>query len=81
MSDVSRDRRELWWLESFLAVNGTTDAHRERQRRLRRYLDETCQHEEVSDVSGWGESPKGTRQCGLCCHVWLPGDGGPEATE
>lgn len=81
MSAVSRDRRELWWLEGFLSVNGTTDAHRDRRLRLYRYLCETCQHEQVSDVSGWGETPKGTRQCRLCNRVWLPGDGGPRATE
>lgn len=74
MSTVSQDRRELWWIESFLAVNGTTDSHRERRLRLYRYLTETCQHEEVSDVSGWGGTPKGTRQCGLCCRVWMPGE-------
>lgn len=73
MSEITRDRQELWRLENFLAVGGTTEAHRERHLRLYRYLCDTCEHE-WSDVSGWGNSPKGTRQCSWCNVVLRPGE-------
>jgi hypothetical protein len=38
------DRRWLWRIEAFLAVYGTTDAHRAMSRDLREYLNETCEH-------------------------------------
>ncbi|HKO27587.1 MAG TPA: hypothetical protein VJU80_09035 [Solirubrobacteraceae bacterium] len=78
---ITTDRRELWRLEGFLAVNGTTEAHRERRLRLYRYLCDTCEHE-WSDVSGWGGSPKGTRQCSWCNVVLAPGERlAPASTE
>ena len=77
---LSADRRELWWLESFLAVNGTTPAHHERRLVLYRYLCATCTHAWM-DVSGWGGSPKGTRQCDWCHHVLAPGEAAPEPME
>lgn len=70
---AKRDRQELWWLDNFLAVNATTDAQRARQQRLHRYLCETCPHE-WADVSGWGGTPQGTKQCSWCSHVLMPGD-------
>jgi hypothetical protein len=70
---VTEDRRELWRLVNFLAVNGTTPSHHERQLRLYRYLCDTCEHE-WQDVSGWGGSPKGTRQCSWCNTVLAPGE-------
>lgn len=70
---VDTDRRELWWLENFLAVNATTPRQRERQRLLREYLDRTCVHE-FTDVSGWGGSPAGTYQCRWCSHAAFPDD-------
>ena len=73
MSEIMRDRQELWRLENFLAVNGATEAHKERQLRLYRYLCDTCEHE-WGDVSGWGGSPKGTRQCTWCNAVLAPSE-------
>ncbi|GAB2677585.1 hypothetical protein [Thalassiella azotivora] len=69
--EPSADRRELWHLESFLAVSGTTDTHRARGRQLRRYLDQTCEHY-WRDVSGFAGAPKGTRQCSWCSTVRTP---------
>jgi len=81
MSEIIRDRRELWHLENFLAVNGTTETHRERHLRLYRYLCDTCEHE-WRDVSGYGGSPKGTRQCSWCNAVLAPGERlAPASTE
>jgi hypothetical protein len=81
MTEISRDRRELWRLEGFLAINGTTATHRERQLRLYRYLVDTCEHE-WSDVRGWGGSPRGTRQCSWCNWVLAPGEQlAPASTE
>lgn len=74
---LSADRRELWWLESFLAVNGTTPRQHDRRLMLYRYLCLTCTHC-WSDVSGWGGSPKGTRQCDWCNYVLAPGGSAPD---
>jgi len=73
---LERDRRELWHLEGFLAVNGTTSGHHERRLRLYRYLCATCEHE-WGDVSGWGGCPQGTSQCSWCSAVALPGERRP----
>lgn len=70
---ITPDRKRLWGLESFLMVNGTTEAHREQRLRLYRYLCETCEHE-WGDVSGWGGSPKGTYQCRWCNLAAFPDD-------
>ena len=81
MSEMTQDRRMLWSLEAFLMVQGTTEAHRDERLRLYRYLCDTCEHE-WSDVSGWGGSPKGTRQCSWCNWVLAPGeDIAPASTE
>lgn len=69
--EVSRDRRELWLLDNYLAVNGTNPGQRERRRLLHQYLCETCTHE-WADVSGWGGSPEGTHQCSWCNEVLTP---------
>lgn len=64
------DRRWLWRLESFLAVSGTTDAHRAMCRDLHEYLVETCEHV-------WRHSPAEDdlperQQCLWCNDVeWL----------
>lgn len=70
---VDTDRRELWWLENFLAVNATTDRQRERHRLLNRYLCETCVHD-FRDASGWGGCPQGTHQCSWCNKPTFPND-------
>lgn len=69
--EVSRDRRELWLLDNYLAVNGTNPGQHERRRLLHQYLCETCTHE-WADVSGWGGSPEGTHQCSWCNEVLTP---------
>ncbi|MGW4715546.1 hypothetical protein [Nocardia sp. NPDC004260] len=38
------DRRWLWRLEGFLAVNGTTEYHHKMRADLYQYLCETCEH-------------------------------------
>lgn len=73
---LEADRRELWHLESFLAVNGTTPGHHERRLRLYRHLCATCEHD-WGDVSGWGGCPKGTVQCHWCNAVVLLGEKRP----
>lgn len=65
---LTPDRQQLWWLESFLAINDTTPAHRERQQRLSKYLHKTCDHS-WSDVSGWAGCKPGTHQCDHCNKV------------
>lgn len=67
------DRRELWRLENFLAVNSTNQSQRDRRLSLYRYLCDTCEHEWM-DVMGWGGSPRGTRQCSWCNAVLAPGE-------
>ena len=71
--NAAKDRQQLWWLASFLCINGTNETHRERGRRLREYLCETCERE-WNDVSGWGGSPKGTHQCDWCHLVLSPAE-------
>jgi hypothetical protein len=70
---VETDRRELWWLENFLAANATNERQRERHQRLRAYLVETCVHE-FADVGGWGGCPSGTHQCHWCNLATFPTD-------
>lgn len=38
------DRRWLWRIEQFLAINGRGDLQHELQRDLAEYLNETCEH-------------------------------------
>lgn len=73
---MESDRRELWWMESYLAVNGTNMGHHDRRLRLYRHLCATCEHD-WQDVSGWGGCPKGTVQCHWCNAVALPGEQRP----
>lgn len=65
------DRRWLWRLESFLAVNGTTVAHRYMRHDLYQYLCLTCEHE-WREYSGDDEIAA-HRQCLWCNYVeWTP---------
>lgn len=65
---TSTDRRLLWHLESMLAVSGTTQTHREEQRRLSEYLHETCEHEWIDYEAEEGYAPA-HRQCLWCNDV------------
>jgi hypothetical protein len=64
---TTTDRRWLWRLEGFLAVNGTNPAHHEMQRDLRQYLDETCEHH-WQDYKAEGDIAA-HRQCTWCSDV------------
>ncbi len=73
---LAADRRELWHLESYLAVNGTNQGHHDRRLRLYRHLCATCEHD-WNDVGGWAGCPKGTVQCYWCNAVLHPGEKRP----
>jgi hypothetical protein len=64
---TSMDRRWLWRLEGFLAINGTSDFQRQMGSDLRQYLNETCEHH-WGDWFIW-ERPPRLRQCMWCCDV------------
>ena len=69
------DRRLLWFLESELAIFGTTDHHRDLTAALRSYLNETCVHHWPRTFQG-DETVPAHRQCLWCNHVdWLTEDG------
>lgn len=57
---TSLDRRWLWRLESFLAINGTNPRHHAMAADLREYLYETCEHrwleyEAEADIPAHGQ--------------------------
>ena len=65
------DRRWLWKIEGFLAVNATTDYQRQMQRDLHQYLAETCEHH-WSEVRDGDDDIPAHRQCLWCSDVdWL----------
>lgn len=59
------DRRWLWRLETFLALNGGADERRVMSRDLTQYLRETCPHDWQSGVN-YSDQP--IRQC-LWCNI------------
>lgn len=64
------DRRWLWRLESFLAVCGTTNYHRQMGHDLRVYLHQSCQHQwRIDEPDSWWEGSPRMRQCLWCNHV------------
>lgn len=72
-----QDRRWLWRLESFLAINGTTPGHRDMGGDLRQYLNETCEHHwHTYDADAVIPAH---RQCAWCSDVVMPGMATSEA--
>jgi hypothetical protein len=67
---TSQDRRWLWHVEGFLAVSGTTPAQHLLGRKIRAYLNETCEHHWL-DYKGDADIPAHL-QCMWCCDVeWI----------
>ena len=64
---TSLDRRWLWRLESFLAISGTTDLHRQMASDLTAYLNETCEHH-WHEYAGDADIPA-HKQCSWCNDV------------
>jgi hypothetical protein len=62
------DRRWLWRIDDFLAVNATTDRQRQLGRDLRQYLAESCIHH-FPRVSPAQDGIPSHRQC-VWCH-WV----------
>lgn len=68
------DRRWLWRLEGFLAVNGTNDLQRQMGSDLRAYLNETCEHHWIHLPAD--DCCEAARQCTWCHWTeWQTADG------
>ncbi len=70
--ETPQDRRWLWHIEGFMAVNATTNYQRAMVRVLRRYLNDTCDHH-WHESTGYDDEP--LRQCLWCNDVewWIEG--------
>lgn len=67
---TTSDRRWLWRLEGFLAVNGTNETHRQMAADLQIYLWETCEHHwHVYDGDDHDGGIAAHRQCLWCSEV------------
>lgn len=62
-----KDRRWLWRVESFLAVNATTEEQRRLASDLHAYLNVTCEHHWMNREAE--QHIEAHRQCLWCNHV------------